>query len=123
MVIPLTGTIFLAVAATSSLLGAVDPNDSLLPGWAEGGIAIAAIVAFLTDRVKTGADYKRVVGERDAERARTEVAEAAAKSVLIDKVFPALTDTQLALQNVNDVVIPELRAIVDRLDALDRKGS
>ena len=122
MVILLTGTVFLAVLTVSQLAGAVDPSDSLLPGWAEGGIAVAAIVAFLTDKVKTGADYKRVVAERDGERARTEAAEAAAKSVLIDKVFPALTDTQLALQNVNDVMIPELKAIVDRLDAMERRG-
>ena len=118
----LTGTIFLAVLTTSRFIGAVDPNDSLLPGWAEGGIAIAAIIAFLTDKVKTGSDYKQVVKERDEERVRTENAEAAAKSVLIDKVFPALTDTQLALRNVNDIVIPELRAIVGRLDALERKA-
>lgn len=119
--ISLAGVFFLSVVV-GGIVGAVDSNDSLLPGWAEGGIAIAAIIAFLTDRVKTGSDYKQVLKERDEERARTEAAEAAAKSVLIDKVFPALTDTQLALQNVNDVVIPELRSIVDRLDALDRKA-
>ena len=121
MAIPLTGMIFLGGSAilADGVLGAIS-NESLLPGWAEGGILLAALVAFLTDKIKTGTAYNQAIKERDAERKRTEEAEMIAKDLLTEKVFPALIETQLVLRNVSDAVLPAIEKINARIDELDK---
>ena len=122
MAVLLTGTILYVgtILIGVNRILSVSPGDSFLPGWAEGGILLAALIAFLTDKIKTGRDYNQIVKERDAERQRTEEAEKIAKELLTDKVFPALTETQLVLRNVSDAVLPALHRMNDRLDHAER---
>ena len=105
-----------------ALLAAEVGGGSFLPGWAEGGLALVIIVAYSTDKVVTGRKYEQAIKERDEERARTEKAEAIAKELLTDQVFPALTETQITLRTVSDRVLPLLERVMGRLDELEREA-
>jgi hypothetical protein len=94
-----------------------------LPGWAQYGLLGLIVIAWLTGQVVRGKLYDQAIEDRNAERKRTDDAEAASKTLMMEKVFPALTAYQLALQNTNDVILPALDRLVDRLDALEREAA
>lgn len=112
----------LPIGAISLLVADTAPSvQEPLPGWAQYGILGLIIISWLTGFIVRGKDRDQAIKERDEERKRTDAAEAASKSLMMEKIFPALTAYQLALQNVNDVMVPTMERMADRLDSMEKR--
>lgn len=92
-------------------------QESVLPFWAQLGLAAIFVIAFITGQVVPGFLYKSAKEERDDERKRVDELEESIR----ERVIPALISSTNAIADTARL-IDELEVLVkDTRDGLERQ--
>lgn len=92
-------------------------QESILPFWAQLGLAAIFVIAFITGQVVPGFLYKSAKDERDEERKRVDELEESIR----ERVIPALILSTTAIADATKL-IDELEVLVkDTRDGLERQ--